>query len=225
MTGDGRAGAIRVAVVTGGHSFDVPDFHRLFRSLRDVEACIQHMDDFASSPEEVRRAYDVVCFYHWLLETPTDDGLPWYCGKPRTALEALGETDQGILVLHHAILAYPLWPLWDELVGIAERSFQFHHGQQLHVEVAAADHPITRGLSSWDVTDETYDMADAREGSEILLTVDHPRSMRTIAWTRTFRNSRVFCLELGHDKVAYADSNFREVIRRGIVWCARRKRC
>ena len=40
-------------------------------------------------------------------------------------------------------------------------------------------------------------MADAGGDNHILLTTDHPRSMRTLAWTRTFRHSRVFCLQPG----------------------------
>ena len=213
---------LSVAVVTGGHSFDVPSFHRLFRGLADVDAYVQHMDDFASSPEAVRDAYDAVVFYIMLRDGPTNDGLPWYAGKPRDALEHLGAAEQGIVVLHHAILAYPQWPVWQGLVGIADTTFGYHVGESIHVEVADTAHPVTSGLSDWDMVDETYSMADAGEGSHVLLTVDHPKSMRTIAWTRRHRAARVFCLQLGHDDRAWSAPSFREVLRRGVLWSARR---
>ena len=210
----------RVAVVTGGHSYDVVNFHRLLRSFADADVLIQHMDDFASSPEAVRDSYDVVLFYIMLMDGPKDDGLVWYAGKPKTALGHLGATAQGIFVLHHAILAYPQWPVWNRLVGIADRKFGYHNDQALRVNVTDQTHPITKGLQDWDMVDETYTMADAGQDSRILLSVDHPKSMKHLAWTRQHGKSRVFCFESGHDRTTWADHNFREVVRRGIQWCA-----
>jgi type 1 glutamine amidotransferase len=65
-------------------------------------------------------------------------------------------------------------------------------------------------------------MASAGEGSEVLLTTDHPKSMKTLGWARQYKQSRVFCLESGHDNQTWADPSFREVLRRGLLWCARR---
>lgn len=210
----------KVAVVTGGHVYDVQNFHRLFRGVSEADVYIQHMDDFASSPEATRNAYDVLLFYIMLMEGPKDDGLPWYSGKPKTALESLGRAGQGIFVLHHAILAYPQWPVWNEIVGIRDRKFDYYIGESIRVDVVGGAHPIVKGLKSWDMVDETYAMADTAAPSEILLSVDHPKSMKHIAWTRKYKDSRVFCLESGHDNVTWQDPNFREVIRRGILWCA-----
>jgi len=207
---------LRVAVVTGGHAFDVLKFHELFRTLAGVDAYIQHMEDFITTPEAVRDQYDTVVFYHMLMPGPE--------GAIKTALERVGTTEQGIVVLHHALLAHPEWDLWSEVVGIANRKFWFYHDQQIKVQVVSTQHPITRDLQSWEMVDETYTMADAAEGSEILLTVDHPKSMKTIGWTRQFKKARVFCLESGHDNQAWANPNFREVLRRGISWSARRLR-
>ena len=187
-----------------------------------MNATIQHLDDFASSPEEVRDSYDVALFYFMPTEAPIDEGLPWYAGKPKTALEHLGKTGQGIVLLHHAILAYSQWPLWDEVVGIQERSFGYYMDQTVRTEIAVPAHPITKGLTAWEMVDETYTMNDAGEGSEILLAVDHPKSMRTIAWTRQYGNARVFCYGAGHDNQTWSDSNFRLVLVRGIEWAAGR---
>lgn len=206
---------LRVAVVTGGHPYDVPNFHKLFRALPGVDAYIQHMEDFVATPEPVRDQYDVVLFYHMLMQNPPPPPV-------KAVLEHLGATEQGIVVMHHALLAYPEWAVWSEVVGIADRKFGFHYNQTVQVRIASAQHPITRGLQSWEMVDETYTMADAGEGSDVLLTVDHPKSMKTIGWTRQFKKSRVFCLESGHDNQTWANANFREVLRRGIQWCGRR---
>ena len=202
---------VKTAVVTGGHRFDVVNFHHLFQSLEGVQPYIQHMDDFAAAPEEERDAYECVVFYTMLRGGPSDAGVPGYAGKPKTALEHLGATEQGILVLHHAILGYPEWPLWNELVGIGDRSFGYHHDQSLQVETADRSHPITRGVASWEMIDETYTMADAGAGSEVLLTTRHPKSMRTLGWAHTHKKARVFCFQSGHDNQTWGNGGFREI--------------
>ena len=214
---------VKLAVVTGGHGFEVVRFHQLFRSLPETDAYIQHMDDFASSSEETRDEYDVVLFYILLMEGPADEGLPWYAGKPGAVLEYLGQTGKGIVVLHHALVAYPEWPLWGDICGVPRRSGVSGLGNQtIHNEIADPPHPITEGLEPFDIIDETYVTSDADEGSHVLLTTDHPQCMRTIAWTRRYRNARVFCYQSGHDEQAFSNPHFRTVVTRGIQWCARR---
>jgi len=211
---------VKTAVITGGHSFEVVPFHQLFRSLPGVDAYIQHLDDYASSPQEVRDSYDALCFYFFPREGPTDEEQAWWAGRPKAALERIGQTEQGIVVLHHALLAYPEWPVWAEIVGIEDRDFSYYHGERVNVYATPVEHPITAGLSAWTMIDETYDMADAGEGSAILLTTDHPKSMTTIAWTRAYGQARVFCNELGHDSQAWEHPNFRTVLERGLQWVA-----
>lgn len=213
---------ISCAVITGGHGYDVLNFHRFFRSLAGVDAYIQHMDDFASARASVRDGYDVVLFYTMLMDGPADDGGPWYAGRPKTALGRLGETEQGIVFLHHAILAYPQWPVWSEMVDIRDRSFGHHPEQTLRVEIASPEHPITRGMNAWEMADETYMMEEPGAASEILLTADHPSSMRAIAWARMYRHARVFCFQSGHDNLTWANPGFGETVLRGIQWAAQR---
>ena len=82
------------------------------------------------------------------------------------------------------------------------------------------NHPITQGLKDWDMIDETYTINEPGEGCEILLTVDHPKSMRGVGWTRQYKNARVFCLASGHDNQTFANEHFRTVVARGIRWLA-----
>ena len=216
--------AVSVAVVTGGHQYDVPNFHKLFGRIPNLDVYIQSIDEFASSSQVVRDGYDVVLFYIMMLEGPTDEGLPGYAGKPQSALAHLGETEQGIFMLHHALLAYPDWPVWNELVGLknAWADFGYEHDQVVRVQVADPEHPITQGLSAWEMVDETYQMNEPDADSHILLTLEQEKSMRNIAWTRQYKQSRVFCLQSGHDTQTWQDEHFWRVLERGILWCAGR---
>jgi len=208
----------RVAVVTGGHAFDVPNFHLLFRRLAGLDAILQSMDDFASSSQETRDGYDVIVFYHMLKGSPLDTGQPWYSGKPLSALERLKETGQGLVVLHHALLAYEEWPAWRELSGINPVFRSYQHDQLLKVRVLNREQAITAGLADFELVDETYEMDEPDAGNEILLGTDHPQSLKALAWTRRYGRSKVFSLVMGHDNQCWSSPYFTEVLRRGILW-------
>lgn len=205
-------GILKVAVITGQHVFDVPAFHQLFRSMPEFDAYIQDLQNLCADEGGVLDEYDVLLFYNMHRATPG--------GRVLQTLERLATRGQGIAILHHAVLAFRDWAPWSDIVGMKDRSFSYYHDQTVSTEIADAQHPIVRGLEPWDMVDETYLMADAGEGSQILLTTDHPKSMGTLGWTRTYGNARVFCYVAGHDAQAYTNASFRTVLSRGIRWAA-----
>lgn len=215
------ASKVSLAVVTGSHPFDVPAFHHLFAGLDGIEPYIQHMEDFVADWGQVRDRYDCVLFYNFHQQTPVGDE-PWPLGPMKGALEGLGQAEQGIVVLHHAIVAFMEWPYWGELCGLPKRSHGYAIGETVQVEVADPAHPITHGLAAWEMIDEVYPTEDAGPDCHVLLTTDHPKSMKTLAWTRTHGQARVFCLQSGHDGETWACPSFREVLARGIRWSAGR---
>ena len=140
----------------------------------------------------------------------------------------MGRGDQGIFILHHALTAFPHWPFWLELCGMGDTTRALRPGpesrtdQKLSIQVVDPSHPITVGISDWEMIDEVYNFPDAAEDSHVLLTTEHPECMRTIAWTRSYRDSRVFCLQSGHDNQTFADPHFRMMVERGALWAADR---
>ena len=212
---------IKTAVITGHNPFDVPAFHAAFRSMPEIDFYPQHMEEFAADEGKRRAEYDVLLFFNFHQTTPGGEGSPQDQNN-KAALEQLGESEQGIFVLHHGILAYPQWQLWSDLVGIQDRRFGWHMDHRTYIEIATLQHPVTQGLSDWDMLDETYTMEEPGDDSQILLTTDDPQSMKSIAWTRRYKQARVFCFQSGHDHHAYANPSFRLVISRGIQWAAGR---
>ena len=212
---------IKTAVITGQHAYDVANFHAVFRNIPEIDFYPLHMEDFVTDTGKGRKEFDVLLFYNMHRQTPMDK-------DDRTekamieVLTELGESNQGIFLLHHSILAFPGWGFWSDIVGIKDRSFGFHPNQKISIDVATNQHPITEGVGSWEMEDETYTMEDAGEGSEILLTAEHPKSMKNIAWTRSYKNARVFCFQSGHDNHTFSNPQFRQVISQGIQWLARR---
>ena len=203
---------ITAAVITGEHNFDVPGFQAAFRGMSDVDAYPQALENFVADQGGVRDEYDVLVFYNFHRPAPD--------ARTAEALSTIGENQQGIVVLHHALLAFPEWPRWSQICGIDDRTFGFHHDQQVPIQVADPTHPITAGLADWVLPDETYTMSSADKDSRILLTTDHTLSMRTLAWTRQFGKARVFCYQSGHDNATFVDRGFRTILHRGIRWAA-----
>ena len=213
--------ALHVAVVTGGHAFDVPNFYRLFRQLPGVDAYPQHMEHFASSPQEVRDSYDAIVFYGMDQGVPEEEGRR-AGGNPKAAIERLIEQGQGIVILHHALLAWEKWDLWNQLIGFNNRDFRYQEGLHLEIEVGDERHAITQGISDFAIVDEGYVLHGNYDGEgTVLMTTDHEDAMDQVAWARQHGKCRVFCLALGHDNVAWSNPGFREILRRGIVWSAR----
>jgi len=141
--------AMRSAVITGHHAFDLPTLTRLFRELPGVDAYIQHLDDFAADLGKVRDWYDVLVFYNFHQETlGPAEADPWWGKGQCAALERLGEAEQGIVLLHHGLLAYRQQGHWDALAGFGDRGSGRHPNQYVTAQVADTDHPITQGLSS-----------------------------------------------------------------------------
>jgi type 1 glutamine amidotransferase len=183
---------IKTAVITGGHHFDVPAFIDLFRSMNELDFYPQTLENFAADVGGVRLNYEALVFYNMHSELTK---------ATQAVYEALGETSQGLVFLHHAILAFPDWPHMEAITGYhATLDFTYLHDETLQVQIAMPDHPITRGLNAWQMVDETYMLPDVGLGNQVLLTTDHPRSMRTLAWTRGHKKARVFVFTPGHER-------------------------
>ncbi len=217
-------GKIKTAVITGVHPHDVVGFQSMLRSLPEIEAYPQNMWDFITNPARGPGTYEVLLFYNMHQRTPAEEDGKFEAAMKET-LEGLGDGDQGIFLLHHALVAFPDWSLWRELSGMPQRggNHPCAFDQTVRIDVADTEHPITTTLEPWKIVDETYIRDDADEDSHILLTTDHPQSMKTIAWTRTFGKARVFCYQNGHDNQAYSNPGFRTVVGRGIQWLAGRQ--
>ncbi len=225
--GVSQEGKIRVLVVTGGHAFDERPFYDIFESIPDVamtRATLPEAADFLR-PELADR-YDVVVFYDMWKEG--------FSPEQQNAFLELLNRGIGIVALHHTLAGHPKWPEYARIIGgryLLEEEIRdgkkvpgstFHHDQDIRVKIASPTHPITRGMRDFTIHDETYAGYDTDPGAIVLLTTDHPKSDPELAWAKTYGGSRVFTLQLGHDRRAYDHPNYRRLIAQGIRWTAGR---
>jgi hypothetical protein len=216
-------GKVVLAVVLGDHPVSVPAFHNMFRSFAEIDYYPMDLLDWVLEMAGVRSRYDAVLFYNFHTETPPgNEHTIFYQGKTSSALEQLGQSRTGVIVMHHALNAFPEWAFWSRLQELLTE-----HLFCERIPIATADpaHPITHGLQPWDLTGETWNYGPYRLNPDChpLLVTDHPAMRRKeLAWTHQFGQARVFCLQPGHNNDSYGDSSFRTVLSRGILWAAGR---
>ena len=228
------ANKITTAVITGNHPFNVPGFHHMLRSIDEIDYYPQQLHHFITDMGEVRHQYDVILFYIFHQWTPkAEEPDWWWFGKSAQSLKEIGKSDQGIVILHHAIAAFGQWEFWSDLVGIphTKRAFALEDlrdlsfCEKLRIKITDPEHPIVKDITDWEVYGETWGPLKLFPGPacHILMTTDHPKmAMKAMAWTHHYKDARVFCLQPGHNNDSFADPTFRTVLSRGIQWAAGR---
>ena len=179
------------------------------------------MEDFAADAGHDRATYDAVVFYHMLTDTPHDSD-PWPYNHIRQAIEAIPTLPQGIVILHHGLVAWPDWPIWSNLVGIPKLGTNTVGFADLAIHVQNPQHPITQGLGDWTMHDETYQIAEPDQHCDILLTTTAPTSMKALAWAHTVGQARIACIQSGHGPTAWNHPSFRQLLTQAIAWSARK---
>lgn len=213
-------GKLKVAVLVECHPFDIDGFQEMLWSFEDCDCYVQAFDLFVQD-EKNRESYDAVIYYNMSLPLPEAGGfLESYLKN------TLGESGQGIILLHHALLSFPKWDLWTQVSGVKVRCedgvFEYHQNETVQEHIVNTEHPVMDGVGDFSLVDETYIIGEPEEtGNTILITTDNAVSIKKIAWTRTYKNSRVFCYASGHDNCSYGDESFRRIIHNAIRWTAR----
>lgn len=213
---------IRVGVLVENHPYDVIGFQKMLESFADCECYVQPVDLFVRDVDGNQLCYDTLVYYNIDCDAP-EEGSPL-----RLYLEnEAGKTRQGILVLHHALLNWREWDVYTDITGIRQRGegglFKYTQNETVRSHIADKSHPITAGVDDFTITDETYIIGEPEEaGNHILITTDNKMSIDNIAWTRQYKNSRVFSYASGHDNRVYSDKNFRTILHNAIQWTANR---
>jgi len=174
---------VELLVVAKGHPYDRSAFMDIFDRDPGVEATSvdQPAAQVILRPEHAA-GFDAVLFYDMSgiamsrregrelgsSIDPPDDYV--------ASLEALLAGGTGIVLLNHALLSWPGWPLWRELSGtsfllrgaeldgVATPASGFRGGAtepernaETHLSVQAAGHPVLAGLEDgFEISDELY---------------------------------------------------------------------
>ena len=209
---------LQVAVLVENHPYDVMEFQKMLDSFGDCKCYVQPVDLFVQ--DDSRKKYDTVLWYNINWDPPKEDGF--LC---KYLENEIGETKQGIIIIHHALLNFQNWDPYTKICGLRERGagigFKYTQNETVVEHILDPAHPVTQGISDFSVIDETYRIGEPEEeGNTILISTDNKTSIHNLAWTRQYKNSRVFSYASGHDGRVYADENYRKIINQALRWTA-----
>ena len=104
-TGVGAAGPVRALVVTGGHEYPT-SFYTVFE--QDDLAWDHAVSNEEALGRDLRRRYDALVLY---------DTAEELSNAGRQHFQNFVENGGGVVALHHAIVSYPGWTWYRELLG------------------------------------------------------------------------------------------------------------
>lgn len=218
-----RGATIRALVVTGGHAYPT-GFYTLFQGYPDL--AWDHASHRAPADGYVRdmaKRYDVLVLYDMEKDAPD---------AQRRNLMDFVRAGGGVVALHHAIASVPGWREFHDLIGgkYLDQSegdrpaSTYQHDVRMRVRVADPGHPITQGITDFELEDEVYGGLWVSPDARVLLTTDHPASTKAIAWVMPNAHARVVTIQPGHGEPAFADASYRKLVIQAIRWAARRDR-
>lgn len=163
----------RVLVVTGGHPFELEPFLDIFRDWPALDwTHVEAPEAQRCFSPEMAGSWDAIVSYDMQGIEFRKPDAPVYHQPPRDYALGLCEmldAGQGIVFLHHALSAWPAWPLWAEIVGgrwhylpgvLDGREWPssgYTREVEHRIEPIDASHPICAGLGGgFDIVDEVY---------------------------------------------------------------------
>jgi len=217
---------IRVLITTGGHDFDRKGFFAMWDLFPDIAWREGKMEKSGEAfTAENLKDCDVLVTYD-MAQKITDE--------QKAALDDFLKRGGGLVALHHSIASWQDWPEWERIIGVkyflkpeTREGKQYppsgyKHDVDMRVHIADPKHPITRGLSDFDIHDETYNGYLVNPKVHVLLTTDSPTSDKNIGWVRQEDKARVAFIQLGHDDKAYTNPNYKKLVERAVEWAAGR---
>src|SRR5258708_35930244 len=214
---------IKVLLVTGGHGFEHRPFYDVFNAQRNItyDTLVQPRANALINSPEVNR-YDVLVFYDMV-----DSIQP----SVQQAYINLLKKGKAMIFLHHSLVSYQDWPEFVRIVGGQYHAHpvvvrgdslkaNYEHDVTLPVTVNDKRHPVTRGISDFEIVDERYGESKIKVSVKPLLSTTDPKSMRNLAWIHHYGNSDVIYIQLGHGRAAFNNANYRKLIQQAIAWSA-----
>lgn len=213
---------VHVLLIVGGHDFEEVPFYRMMDQLPGIRYDIAaHPHAYASlKPEQIDR-YDVVLLYDMPKEIPEEAQKDFI---------ALLEKGKGLVALHHAFCSYDFWPEYKQIIGGRYHHFpwdkngeeqppsRYKHDVPMDIQVLDTNHPVTKGVTNFRIIDEAYGGTEIRETVHPLLGTNEPRNGPLVCWTHNYANSKVVTFTLGHDKQAWENPAFSQVLSQAIRW-------
>ena len=214
---------IKVVILVGGHGYDTKNFPKAW-TAPDIQCEVWKGKPYTVFDDISKFKYDVIMTFN-LSSGITD--------KQKANLLKLLGRGVGLVAWHHSLANCQNWAEYERIAGCRfwmrpgekdgkkiGRSGTGHGRLKMHI--ADANHPITKGMKDFEIQDETYNKQTFARGIRVLVTTEHPKSDKAIAWVHRYGAARVFGYQGGHDAKAWTNPAHLQLLTNGIRWVAGR---
>lgn len=154
---------------------------------------------------------------------------PMFSPDQQEAFEQLVRSGCGVVALHCSNVMPttadggldPAWGAYHRVLGNRYLSHGPGAHESRHTIEIIAEHPITAGVTDFDVFDEHYEFEFADDDHEVL--AQRRRSdgeLIPVLYTRSVGAGRVVYLAMGHDLRAWGEPMFKRMVAQAIAWVA-----
>ena len=250
-----------ILLVTRGHAFSRDPFYAIFEDNPDIEfSAVEHPAAQLMFDPAIARHFDCYVLYDMpgIKFKRYGDGVPAFIEPPQYFKDGLlAMLDQGkpLVILHHASAAWPAWPEWAEIVGArflyqpmrVRGVLKPDSGYRIDVSHRVSplcDHPITEGVTPFDLVDELYLFEVFEDSITPLFASDftfaaenfysaklalagqmnsnqgwtHAPGSNIVGWVKRYRNSPIVYLQFGDGPETYRNPQFRKILQNAIGW-------
>ena len=220
---------LRILLIVGGHSYDRENLHAMLNAFPNAvfdEIAIPDKQDMLKPG--LSKDYDVLVFH--------DQSFFELTQEQKDNLEKLFG-DEGIptVMLHHALISHPEFPLFRELYGaqyllkdteIDDRIYKassYLRPTNVKICIAARKHPVTEGVGDFTLDDEVFKNVYYNPHIDVLARADHPEGDRPAIWLWRYKKTPVFGMIQGDAGGAFNDPNYRKLFYRGVRYIVSHK--
>ena len=219
---------LRVLILSGKHNHNWQETTPLLKRIYEESGrfVVDVTNDPASCNAETFASYDVVVS-NWTSWPSVN--REWGEETEKAFLEFV-RNGKGFALFHAASATFDTWTDFQQLIGATWRKGEGGTGHgQIHtfeVIIADKDHPITRGMNDFFITDELWDNMGTQPNIHVLCTAFSSKETKgsgkdePVAICTQFGKGRCFNLVLGHDTKAMENVNWKMLMLRGTEWAA-----
>ena len=156
----------------------------------------------------------------WVEPQPIPERYEPLSGEHLGAIREHLQAGKPLLCHHSAILSFDERPELTEVFDgrwIDGRSSHPPY-QEFTVRVASGEHPITQGVSDFEITDEIYKDLVEPARSQVLLQTEYEGRAWPLAWAGNHGRAKVACCMLGHDMGSYGSPELPQLLLNTIHW-------
>lgn len=212
----------RVLIVTGddypGHLWreTAPEFGRILREDPRLEVSVTECPAMYASPLMAHYDATMLHFKNYADRLPLGADV----GE---GLARFAESGRGVAIAHFGCGAFQKWDGFEQLAGRVWNPELRGHDPYgaFTVRIEDENHPITKGMKAFDVTDELYTCLDGKPEIRVLCAatskVDqkiYPMAFTVPAFPKVFHSL------LGHGVASLQSEGARALYRRAAAWAA-----